>query len=162
MSSITSILNRLPFGVAPRKELYRHPNVPDYHNALCGTFHDAIEDRKALATCVFQPFSHAMTLINITDEKIILKDTYSSLKTCEYSLDENTPYHGYCVTFKPISKRQSNDDELFSVAKMTLLNLQEMGFDEPLITETLLDSPEVAEDLDAAVQALYNAQRMTE
>jgi len=103
-----------------------------------------------------------MTLINITDEKIILKNTYSSLKTCEYSLDENTPYHGYCVTFKPISKRQSNDDELFSVAEMTLLNLQEMGFDKTLITKTLLDSPEVAEDLDAAVQALYNAQRMTE
>ena len=156
MSSVTSILNQLPFKVAARKEVYFNPTLT-YQVSLpgmSGTFKDAVVNRKVLATFVSYPSSHSMVIYDITEDKVILKDTYKSMKTQEYLItDETAPSVGYFVGFKQITEQTTDN-----VETLVALNLKEMEFDKDLIQRVLDREPALKTDLDAALQAIYTAQ----
>ena len=154
MSSITSILNQLPFNVAARKEVYSNPKLTVNLPGMSGTFNDALGNRKVLATFVWDPYSHSMVIYDITENKLILKDTYKSMKTQEYLItDEAAPAVGYFVGFKQITEQTIKNAE-----NVVALNLTEMEFDTDLIQHVLDPEPSQKTDLDAALQAMYTAQ----
>ena len=152
LRSVTCLLDKLPFYVMAKKEVYSHPLVPDVNiPGLCGTFFQAIQENKPISTYTDQ--EHAVTLLDIKNDIIRCKNSYSHDKVYEVSLQEMSPIFGHFISFKKITERTSENITRFGYSKLVAVNLEEMGFCQNAVKQAVTEYPL---DFQAALDFAYS------